>query len=191
MRVLNVGGGSSRNLPPLYRGWEQDLLDIDPNIGADIVCDAKRMRTLAASKYDAVFCSHNLEHFAKHEIPEVLAGMLHVLKPTGFANIVVPNIEVAIKAMVAGGHDIGDLYYMAGPNPITFHDVFYGWGRMTANGNPWYAHKTGFTPKTLGKALRAAGFTGVHLADDGVGNLFAFAFKRKPSAELLRMTRCR
>ena len=56
MRVLNVGGGTNRQLPKQYAGWEQDVLDIDPNVKPDILCDAKLMRKLPAAKYDAVFC---------------------------------------------------------------------------------------------------------------------------------------
>ena len=32
MKVLNVGGGASRYLPPEYDGWEQDLLDIEAGV---------------------------------------------------------------------------------------------------------------------------------------------------------------
>ena len=69
--VLNVGGGPSRNLPPYYDNWEQHLLDIDKNVNPDICCDARELQI--QDVYDAVYTSHTLEHFYKHEIPLILS----------------------------------------------------------------------------------------------------------------------
>jgi predicted SAM-dependent methyltransferase len=44
-----------------------------------------------------VYCSHNLEHYYHHEVPRVLAGSLHVLKPHGFAEIRVPDVEAVCR----------------------------------------------------------------------------------------------
>lgn len=186
MRVLNVGSGGSRTVPDTYKGWDQDTLDIDAAVNPDIVCDAKRLTTLRASQYDAVFCSHNLEHFYKHEVPGVLQGFLHVLKPDGFANIAVPDMNVLFKTITETNKDIDDTWYHCGGGPISFHDVIYGWGKQVASGNVYYSHKTGFTEKALGKTLRAAGFKSVMTATDSAGNLHAFAFKSKPRPATLR-----
>jgi hypothetical protein len=78
------------------------------------------------------------------------------------------------------GRDIDETWYRAPSGAISFHDVIYGWGKQVANGNLYYCHKTGFTEKSLGKALRAAGFASVMIASDEGGNLHAFAFKTKP-----------
>ena len=60
-RVLNVGGNSREiPLPPIYAGWEQILLDIDPAGRPDIVGDARNLESLPAASCDAVYCSHNL-----------------------------------------------------------------------------------------------------------------------------------
>jgi len=189
-RVLNVGGGANRTVPSIYAGWDQDLLDINPNVKPDILCDAKELRTLNAGKYDAVFCSHNLEHFHRHEVPAVLAGFLHVLKRDGFAHIAVPDMEAVLGELVRGNHDINDTFYHAGPHAISFHDVIYGWGREVASGNAFYAHKTGFTQKSMAKALGKAGFVKVLTANDGAANIIAFAFKQKPSVDRMRRLEC-
>jgi hypothetical protein len=185
LRVLNVGGGAGRDLPSLYKGWEQHLLDIDADVKPDICCDAKDVRTkIRAGIYDAVYCSHNLEHFYRHEVPVVLDGFAHVLKQNGFAHITVPDIGTLFEAVK--GKDINDTYYVCNGGKITFHDVLYGWGLQVEAGNGFYAHKTGFTVKSLTKALTEAGFTKVMIASDGVGNIHSYAFKRRPSVELLR-----
>jgi ubiquinone/menaquinone biosynthesis C-methylase UbiE len=188
MKVLNVGGGPSRELPSMYEGWRQELLDIDPAVKPDIVCDAKSMHTLPAGKYDAVFCSHTLEHFHKHEVPSVLAGFLHVLKPTGFAHIAVPDMEALFKTIAENGKDINSVWYTSPGGPISFHDVIYGWGRQIETGNLHYCHKTGFTKQALSRALARAGFKKVLTASDDC-NLYAYAFRREPSKTRLKELR--
>lgn len=180
MRVLNVGGGGNRTLPRHFAGWEHHVLDIDPGVGAEIVCDAKDMRKLKAAQYDAIFCSHNLEHFYRHEVPTVLAGFRHVLKADGFVQIAVPDLLAVMRNMA----DPDDVWYRAS-GPITFHDVLYGWDRAMSGGNLFYAHKCGFSEKSLTRVLRAAGFAKVMTAVDGY-NIHAYAFNVKPSADKLR-----
>jgi hypothetical protein len=80
-RVLNVGGHDKRiPLPPQYAGFEQLLLDIDPAVAPDILCDARELSKLESGQFDAVYCAHNLEHYYRHDVPKVLAGFLHVFK---------------------------------------------------------------------------------------------------------------
>ena len=185
MIVLNVGGGSSRDLPSAFKGWDQHLLDIDPAVNPDICLDAKEMRSIKA-RYDAVYCSHNLEHFYRHEVPVVLDGFVHVLRPSGFAQIAVPDVEAVMRAMLDGGHDIESTWYMASAS-VSFHDVLYGWNKAMAGGNLFYAHKCGFTEKSLTKALKAAKFKSVFVAKDGY-SLHAYAFKSTPTkAQLQRL----
>lgn len=177
MKVLNVGGGASRDLPSFYRGWDQILLDIDPAVKPDIVCDAKNLGTIK-DKFDAVFNSHNLEHFYRHDVPVVLRGFVHVLKPTGFAQIAVPDMETLFEAI--RGRDIMDTYYTCNGGPISFHDVIYGWNKPMSQGNLFYSHKCGFTEKSISKALISAGFKKVFTATEN-GNLHAYAFKSSPT----------
>ena len=79
-KVLNVGGNSKKiPLPPQYAGWENIVLDIDPQGKPDVVCDARQLRQLPSATYDAVYCSHNLEHYYRHDVPKVLEiGRAHV-----------------------------------------------------------------------------------------------------------------
>src|SRR5262249_58225949 len=61
-KVLNVGGNTKAiAIPGHYARWTHHLLDIDPRGAPDILCDARRLKTLPADSYDAVYCSHNLE----------------------------------------------------------------------------------------------------------------------------------
>lgn len=74
-KVLNVGGNSKETpLPQKYAGWEHVILDIDPAVKPDVVCDARELSSLLCSTYDSVYCSHNLEHYYHHDVKKVLLG---------------------------------------------------------------------------------------------------------------------
>jgi len=183
-RVLNVGGGTKAiPLPEPYAGWQHDLLDIDPTGGAEIVCDARNLLELPAASYDAVYCSHNLEHYYRHDLPKVLAGFLHVLKPAGLADVRVPDLKAVFEAMIRQGMDIDDVLYESPAGPITVNDVIYGLGRqIAASGVDFFAHKNGFTPRSLARALRGAGFTGIFVTS-GPYEVAALAFRQAPTPE--------
>ena len=180
-KVLNVGGNSKAiPLPPLFDGYEHLLLDIDPKGSPDLLCDARELQTTPGAQFDAVYCSHNLEHYHRHDVPKVLAGFVHVLKPDGFAHIRVPDISEVMKTAVQRGLEPDDVLYQSPAGPIEVLDVLYGWGKqIESSGVDFFAHKTGFSRALLTKVLSAAGFQTVYTA---VGNLeiSAIAFLRSP-----------
>ena len=183
-RVLNVGGGSKAiPIPPHYAAWEHVLLDIDPAGGPDIVCDARRLDTLPAQQFDAVYCSHNLEHYYRHDTRSVLCGFLHVLKFDGFAEIRVPDLRSVMQKFVRGDMDINDVLYQSAAGPISVQDVIYGLGReIEQSGNDFYAHKTGYTPQSLGQTLENAGFGAIFMfAAAEAFETRALAFKSFPT----------
>src|ERR1700687_1151786 len=183
-RVLNVGGGSKDiPLPPHYGNWRHDLLDIDPKGKPDVVCDARELHTLAAGQYDAVYCSHNLEHYYPHDGPKVLKGFLHVLKPDGFAEIRVSDLNSVMKRVVESNLDIEDVLYQSPGGPILVRDVFYGWGKQVeASRADFYVRKIGFRALYLEGMLRRSGFSNVYVfvAEDAF-EIRAVAFKKEPT----------
>ncbi len=180
-KVLNVGGNSKAiSLPPQYADFEHLLLDIDPKGAPDIVCDARKLTTLEAGQFDAVYCSHNLEHYYRHDVPKVIAGILHVLKDGGFAQIRVPDINEVMRVTVEKGLDIDDVLYQSPAGPIMVLDVLYGYTvEIERSGQDFFAHKTGFTNKSLLNHLRNSGFSKIYTR---LGNLEinALAFKGLP-----------
>lgn len=184
LRVLNVGGGNkSIPIPPHFDGWEHLLLDIDPRGNPDIVCDARALESLEACQFDAVYCSHNLEHYHRHDGAAVLRGFVHVLKPDGFAEIRVPDVQAVIRHAVGAGMELEDILYQSPAGPIAVHDVIYGYGKeIQASGNDFYAHKTGFTPKSLYRALEQAGFARTFVSTlVEAFEVRALAFKSEPT----------
>ena len=185
-RVLNVGGANKATaIPPHYNGWEQLLLDIDPRGKPDIVCDARDLRSLEGNQFDAIYCSHNLEHYYRHDAVKVLLGMHHVLKPDGFVEVVVPDLETVIEHVLERKMDVSDVLYESPAGPITVLDVIYGFGKeIEESGQDFYAHKTGFSPKNLRQTLIASGFHAVYVfvARDAF-EVRAFAFKSAPTLQ--------
>jgi ubiquinone/menaquinone biosynthesis C-methylase UbiE len=180
-KVLNVGGNNKAiQLPPQYTNFDHILLDIDPKGSPDIVCDARKLTTLDATQFDAVYSSHNLEHYYRHDVSLVLAGFLHVLKEGGFAHIRVPDINEVMRVTIERGLDIDDILYQSPAGPIMVLDVLYGYSvEIEKSGQDFFAHKTGFTQKSLNNALQRAGFSKIY---SGVGDLEinVFAFKGVP-----------
>ena len=187
--VLNVGGGEkSIPIPTHYTGWRHYLLDIDSRRNPDIVLDARDLRTLPPATYDAVLCSHNLEHYHRHHGAKVLAGFHHVLKPDGFAEITVPNLLDVMQQVVQRGMDLDDILYQSPAGPIMVRDVIYGYRReIEQMDNEFYAHKTGFSPNSLARFVSAYGFAFHAIACLQPLAITGYFFKSQPSPEQMTM----
>jgi hypothetical protein len=185
--VLNVGAGrADAALPPYYHGWKNVRLDVDPRHDPDVLLDARQLDTLPPALYDAVLCSHNLEHYHRHEAAKVVRGMLHVLKPDGFAEVRVPDLAVVMRRVVEKNLDIDDVLYTATAGPILVRDVLYGYHvEIEASQNDFYGHKTGFTPRSLWKFFLSNGFAMGAVATMDV-EVVGFFFRQMPTPEQQR-----
>ena len=191
-KVLNVGGNNkSIPIPSHYNGWQHDLLDIDPSGRPDIVCDARKLTTLPQEIYDAIYCSHNLEHYDRHEGLRVIKGFHHILNDDGFAEIRVPDISQVIAMLQTQNLELDDVMYMSPAGPITGHDIIYGLQRqIERSGEDFFAHKTGFTASSLSKMLFSGGFTHIVMRTNGIPEalaVHALAFKAPPAPAVLKL----
>lgn len=188
-KVLNVGGNDKKiPIPVHYSGYEHVMLDIDPASNADIICDARLMNeTLDGGTFDAIYCSHNLEHYYRHDLEKVLSGFKHVLKEDGFVEIHVPNMQKLFDCLANGKQDIEDVIYNSPAGPIRAVDIIYGHaGMIERSGNDFMCHKNGFTPKSLANCLYGTGFDTVFIGIGGFGHdLVGWAFNNAPSQELM------
>lgn len=186
-KVLNVGGNTKAiAIPSYFDGFEHIMLDIDPVAKPDILCDARALKTIEAGLFDAIYCSHNLEHYYRHDVFKVLEGFIHVMKEGGFAQIRVPNMQGVFKQMIEKDLDIDDeLYKSVDGQSIKVLDVIYGWSaQIERSGVDFFAHKTGFTIKSLLTVLQKAGFGLIHYQADTL-EINAYALKGKPNATTL------
>ena len=187
-KVLNVGGNNKTiAIPKFYEGWTHHLLDIDPGGNPDVVCDARTLLDLPGRVYDSVYCSHNLEHYYSHDVVKVLIGFHHVLKNDGFVNIAVPDMQAVMKQVVQADMDIEDVLYQSPAGPITVKDVIYGFGKqIEQSGVEFFAHKTGFSERSLIVVLKRCGFSTVYSALENL-EIKVFAFKQPPSEIFLTL----
>lgn len=184
-KVLNVGGNNKAiPIPAHYQGFEHLLLDIDPIGKPDVLCDARELGERPSEEFDAIYCSHNLEHYFAHDVKRVLAGFMHVLKPGGLAEIRVPDLLSVMRAVLEKPMLLTDTLYTSPAGPITPLDVFYGFGKkIESSGVDFFAHKTGFSVETLGHALAKAGFGPVYGGVvKGQHEIRVYAFKGAPGA---------
>lgn len=162
-------------------------MDIDPTGNPDIVCDARNLDQIKGNEYDSVYCSHNLEHYYSHDVPKVLRGFHHILKTDGFIHVRVPDIQALMQRVVQSNMDINDILYQSPAGPISVKDVVYGFGKMIeSSGQEFYAHKTGFSVKSLLAVLKECGFP---VAAYTAGNLEikAYGFKQAPSEYAIKL----
>jgi len=184
---LNVGGGSKMiPVPEHFAGWEHVLLDINPTTGADVICDARELVCFEPAQWDAIYCSHNLEHYYRHDVRRVLKGFLHVLKENGFAEIRVPDFAGVLDQVFEKKLSLQSVLYQSPVGPITVHDVIWGYGKeIEESGVDFYAHKTGFAQKDLAEILLEAGFESVIELQPGMLELHVAAFKKPPTESQL------
>ncbi len=185
-KVLNVGGNSKEiAIPSCFDGWRHDLLDIDSRGNPDVLCDARELWRLPPRQYDAIYCSHNLEHYYRHDAENVLKGFRIVLKKDGFIFVRVPDLQAVMSAVIDNKLDIDDILYVAACGPILVRDVFYGLhGEIERSGNDFYAHKTGFTAKSLANVLSNNGFISINVRCYNL-EVSALAFLTQPDNERL------
>jgi len=186
-RVLSVGGSDivHHPLPPHYAGFKQEVLDIDPKVKPDLCCDAREMTKQPGGIYDAIFCSHNLEHYHPHDVSKVLKGFLHMLKPEGYAEIWVPDMNEILTDIVTNKRDMEDVMYTSNAGPIYVRDLIFGFGAYIARDNKdYYAHKMGFTEKSLREYALKSGFLVTFNIRRGMKyDMGLLAFKQQPTEE--------
>ena len=159
------------------------LLDIDPAVEPDICMDARELRDRPdlEGRFDAVYCSHNLEHYHEHEVKDVLRGFYYVLTDDGFVDVRVPDILAVMVQVCKNDLDMDSVLYKSPAGPIRVCDVLWGWAKeIERSGQPWFGHRTGFSERTLGLALAKAGFRRIFV-DSRRYEAKALGFKRAPT----------
>jgi SAM-dependent methyltransferase len=165
---LHVGCGvpDKARLHAAFRGpeWLEVRLDIDPVVEPDIIASIVDMPMVGDRSVDAVWSSHNLEHLHAHEVPSALAEFFRVLKPGGILLLTMPDLQKVAELIAADR--LEEAAYVSPAGPIAPVDMVFGFRKMIAEGHTFMAHRTGFTARSLQRALEQAGFTVVQLLRD-------------------------
>jgi ubiquinone/menaquinone biosynthesis C-methylase UbiE len=163
VRILHVGCGGDQ-LPPWLEG-DETRLDIDPVHRPHIVASMTDMGDIG--QYDTIFCSHALEHLNPFNVEKALREFVRVLSSGGTAIIIVPDTE---------GVEPNDAVLFVSPSgPITGYDIINGHSSRAEN--PYMAHHSCFTAKTLRCAMERSGFARVATTRAESYNLIAAGLK--------------
>lgn len=184
--VLHVGCGprDERKLHPVFRGaaWREIRIDIDRRVVPDVASSITAL-PFASSAADAVWSSHNIEHLYAHEIPLAFGEFKRVLSPRGFALITTPDL--AAVARLIADEKADTVAYNSPAGPITPIDMVFGHGASIARGNPFMAHRTGFTASRLSRLLEEAGFAKVVVRTGGAFELWAVAMMEEARVHIV------
>jgi SAM-dependent methyltransferase len=105
-RVLNAGCGAyaTTALHAAFRNpaWTETRLDLDEGVRPDILGSVTDLKQIPDGAFDAVWCSHSLEHLYRHDVVKALAEFQRVLKPDGFTLITSPDLESIAELVVSG-----------------------------------------------------------------------------------------
>ena len=188
--VLNAGSGpkNKTSLHPSFRNrdWEQMLLDADANAAPDILGDIADLRgKIDDGAFDAVWCSHALEHVYAHEALAALREFRRVLRADGFALVTCPDIRAVAELIVAGR--FSEPIYQSPAGPIRAGDMLWGHQKSIAAGATGMAHKCGYTADSLGELLIEAGFDEAWVLRGEAYDLWAVGLREDANASDIRL----
>lgn len=164
--LLHVGCGGDPLPEWAAEKYAEIRLDISPDHNPHVCASMTDMG--AIGEFDAIHCSHALEHLMPHEVPLALSEFHRALRPGGFAVIFVPDLED-----VAATEDV---LFTAPCGEVTGLDLLYGLRKLLPV-MPHMAHRTGFVAGTIAAALHAAKFANVSVQRLENYNLMAIAVK--------------
>lgn len=180
-RLLHAGCGSKLNkVPREFAAYEEVRLDCAAAVAPDIVASIVAMPMIEESSFDAIYCSHTLEHLYAHEVAMALVEFNRILKPGGCVLICTPDLQSIGGKLALDQADF--LVYQSPIGPVTALDMIYGMRSAIGAGNLFMGHKTGFTASVLKNALDAAGFVKVEVSRDKPYELHAHAQKESKDA---------
>lgn len=158
---LNIGGQKGKNQLP--SGWKI----IDTRKGADVCMDiSEETLPFSNNSIGAIYTSHTLEHIFPDKLLFVLSECNRVLKEKGIMRVVVPNIDIAIKAYVS--ENISFLKDTRNPQKMNFlpsMPIYFlsSWFFSYREGNPriMNGHLNVFNKQSLFYYLSQSGFVNI------------------------------
>lgn len=182
-KVLHVGAGrhAAKTLHWSFRGWQHVTLDIDPQAHPHYLASITSMEEVPSREFDAIYCSHCLEHIYAHEVFPALREFLRVLKADGDLLLRLPDLQQACAKVAEGRPE--QYLYQSPAGPIAALDMIFGYRAAVRELGPAMSHRTGFTQVTLTRILQEAGFVEVKVWVEDY-DLWATAQKAKEEQAL-------
>jgi SAM-dependent methyltransferase len=181
--LLNAGCGppGSGNLPGCFAQWKELRVDVDESVRPDLLADVTDLSVIPTESVDAIWSAHCIEHLFLHQVATALAEFHRVLKPAGFACIIVPDLQT-IASYIVNDH-LDDTIYDSSAGPVTAHDILFGFGPALAQGFTRMAHRCGFTPSSMLRRFNESRFEEVVLRRRANLELAAVALKTHSASD--------
>ena len=175
--VLNVGCGKTelKDHTSHFLDWKEIRIDAFENASVDVISSVVDLEGIPNSCADAVWASHVVEHNYWHDLPNLFANMMRVLKDDGFAIVKVPNLA-SIAANIE--QNILGKVYDSPSGPVAAIDMLYGHRGLVNLFGGGMAHKTGFTKSSMEEVLQSLGIKAVVKEKDF--DVVAVLFKGEP-----------
>jgi SAM-dependent methyltransferase len=175
--LLHAGCGSKLNKAPrVFAAYREVRLDCNKMVEPDIIGSIVAMPQIDSDSFDAVFCSHVMEHLYAHEVAMAFAEFARILKPGGEILVQCPDLQAIGGKIALDQLDV--CLYQSGMGMVTPLDMLYGHRGAIGAGNLFMGHKTGFTQSVLKGYMDVAGFVSVVMDRETMFELKASA--RKP-----------
>ena len=180
--VLSIGPGA-RPVPPHYQGWKVLVGGDHAFAKPDLSISVRNLGDQPAAQFDAVYCAHALQTCYTHEVGRVVEGLRHIVKPGGFVEIRVPDVGAIMRMAVERKLDLEDALYKSQAGPVTVRDALYGYARNVGASPEHFAHRVGFSRKSLRSILGRAGFAAAALLRPRALEIALVAFPQAPTEE--------
>lgn len=142
MKVLDIGSGPNSVASITFEGAEILRLDIDPELNPDVLHDiTKPFPPELHGQFDAIYCSHVLEHIPRAQVIGTVMNMLAPLRVGGELWVIVPSLEWAAREILKDQ-----------PSSVMIPHIF------GSQSNEWQYHRCGFTLNLLRQIFELAGF---------------------------------
>lgn len=159
-RVCNLGAGFSMN------PYEVNV-DLADRPGLHLRCDIRMLPPDWTEQFDEVKASHVLEHFTYESVPAILAEWVRLVKPGGSLYLEVPDMQWAAEEILRGAWDVtlqGAIWGDQG-HPYWMQEPYGGESpdgtRFLPHSFENNSHKSGYTAKSLGRLMQAAGLVDI------------------------------
>ena len=186
-RLLNAGSGPAIGaVHPAFDPsvWNEVRIDIDPRTAPDLVGSISDMRSVVEDgSFDAIWCSHCIEHLHDHEVLPALREFRRILSDAGFAILSCPNLEAVARQVVS--EDIELVAYLSPAGPIRLLDMIFGHRPSIEAGHVHMTHRTGFTVDQLGRLAVKADFAEARVLEGENYDLWAALMMPKADAAVL------
>lgn len=146
IQVLEIGPGSKPQAAKLWPDAKVTTLDANPEAHPDVLADARRLPEELEGRFEVVFASHILEHFAYWHSAEILKEWKKALKVNGEMHVLTPNLEWVCRKVMDGSVPVEKL----------LPDLHAG---LTTR---WDVHLASFTLASLRRVVEEAGLTVFH-----------------------------